>query len=100
MRLRWTYRARQDLLEIGRFSARDSRNAARDWTGRLRSRARTAAEMPYSGRVVPEFQREDIRELLLRNYRIVYRIREVAVDVLTVFEGHRRFPNGIDLDST
>ena len=47
--------------------------------------------MPLAGRVVPELQREDVREVLLGTYRIVYRVREDAIDVLTVFEGHRHF---------
>jgi len=41
--------------------------------------------------MVPALQREDIREVFLRTYRIVYRVREQAIDVLTVFAGHRRF---------
>jgi hypothetical protein len=41
--------------------------------------------------VVPELQRNDVREVFLRTYRIVYRIRKGTIDVLTVFEGHRLF---------
>lgn len=48
-----------------------------------------AANHPEAGRVVPEFGREDIREVFLRSYRIVYLIEEDATVVLTVFEGHR-----------
>jgi hypothetical protein len=40
----------------------------------------------------PEIGREDVREVFLRTYRIVYQARETGVVVLTVFEGHRRFP--------
>lgn len=39
--------------------------------------------------MVPELNREDIREVLLRSYRIVYRVRPDGIVVLTVFEGHR-----------
>jgi addiction module RelE/StbE family toxin len=91
MRLRWTERARRDLLAIGRYIARDNPAAARQWVERLRERARQAAVAPLAGRVVPELQRDDIREVFLRTYRIVYRVREEAIDVLTVFEGHRHF---------
>jgi addiction module RelE/StbE family toxin len=91
MRLRWTERARRDLLAIGRYIARDNPAAARQWVERLRERARQAAVAPLAGRVVPELQRDDICEVFLRTYRIVYRVREEAIDVLTVFEGHRHF---------
>ena len=89
MRLRWTDRARRDLLSIGRYIAQDNPSAARQWVERLRQRTRQAAARPLAGRVVPELQRKDVREVFLRNYRIVYRVRRGTVDVLTVFEGHR-----------
>ena len=91
MTLRWTDRARRDLLAIGRYIARDNPATARQWVERLRERARQAATAPHTGRMVPELRREDIREVFLRTYRIVYRVREQGIDVLTVFEGHRRF---------
>ena len=92
MRLRWTERARRDLLEVGRYIARDDPEAARHWIQRLRTRANGAAKHPHSGRTVPEFQRDDIREVFLKTYHIVYLIRKDAVHVLTVFEGHRILP--------
>jgi plasmid stabilization system protein ParE len=89
VRLRWTERARRDLLEIGRFIARDKPGAARRWVARIEVRARQAAESPRAGRKVPELGREDLRELIERNYRIIYRIVGEEIHVLMVFESHR-----------
>jgi toxin ParE1/3/4 len=89
MKLLWTHRARQDLIEIGQYIAEDDPDAARRWVAHLRSRAGQAARAPQGGRVVPELGRSDIREVIERTYRIVYRIGEEAIEVLTVFEGHR-----------
>jgi len=89
MKLRWSDRARQDLREIGRYIARGSPDAARKWVSRLRRRAIKTAAIPQSGRIVPEFGKPDIREVLLGNYRIVYQVTGKAVTILTVFEGHR-----------
>ena len=89
MRLRWTLRARRDLDEIGTYISRDSPAAARRWIERLRDRARKAAQAPGAGRAVPEIEREEIREVLLGSYRILYRLRRDGIEVLTVFEGHR-----------
>ena len=89
MKLRWADHARRDLLAIGRYIARDNPPAARRSVELLREGARQAAENPLAGRVVPELGRDDVREVFLRSYRIVYRVGEEAVDVLTVFEGHR-----------
>jgi plasmid stabilization system protein ParE len=44
------------------------------------------------GRHVPELPGSPLRELTEGNYRLVYRIREGVVEVLTVFEGHRLLP--------
>ena len=89
MRLRWTKRALRDLFSIGEYIGRDNRLAALNWLDRIRERAGVITLHPLAGRVVPEFGREDIREVLLRSYRIVYLISDDTIDVLTVFEGHR-----------
>lgn len=95
MKFRWTSRARRDLVEIGPHIARDKLMAARRWVERLRQQARGAAAMPGSGRKVPEIGREDVREVFSRTYRIVYRVCENEIHVLTVFEGHRLLPKGV-----
>jgi toxin ParE1/3/4 len=94
MKLRWTRGARGDLVDIGRYIARDDPRAAKRWVARLRDRARLAAETPLAGRVVPELDRDDVREVRVGNYRIVYRVKTDEVRVLAVFEGHRSFPHG------
>lgn len=88
MRLRWTDRARRDLLSIGGIIARENPQGARGFLARLQVRARRAARFPRSGRIVPEFGREDLREIIEGNYRIVVRVRKASVEVLTVFEDH------------
>ncbi len=67
---------------------------------RLMADVERAAEMPLAGRVVSEYaERHDIREVLRRTYRIVYRVRERAIEVLTIFEGHQLFPERIVPDA-
>ena len=79
MKLRWTGPALKDLDQIRRFIAEDNVRAARRWTQQLRERARKVADMPYSGRIVPEVGREDIRELIEGNYRVIYKVSEKAM---------------------
>jgi toxin ParE1/3/4 len=82
-----------DLDAIFDFIARDDSGAARRWIAKLRAQARHAASTPLAGRVVPEIERSDVREVFLRSYRIVYRVLDAEIHVLTVFEGHRLFPH-------
>ena len=44
------------------------------------------------GRRVPELERDDIREVLLRSYRILYRVLDEEIHILTVVEGHQQLP--------
>ncbi len=85
--------ALRDLDAIRRYIARDDPAAARRWVTRLQARARLAASASLAGRIVPEVDKADVREVFLRSYRIVYRVRDEEVSVLTVFEGHRLFPD-------
>ena len=96
--VRWTEKAAGDLLAIGEYIAVDRPAAARAWVERLRECGGRAAENPRAGRVVPEIGREDVREILLRSYRIVYRVAPRGIVVLTVFEGHRLL-EGLDPDT-
>lgn len=86
-------------MESGRYIVRDNPRAARAWVERLMERARKAANTPLAGRVLPERANQDVREVFVRNYRIVYRVFEDAIHVLTVFEGHRLFPDAAVSDS-
>lgn len=92
MKLFWTDTAKEDLRTIRRYITADSPTAARRWVGRLRERARNALHAPLAGRKVPEFRRDDIRELIEGNYRIVYQVSVDRLVILTVFEGHQLFP--------
>jgi addiction module RelE/StbE family toxin len=92
LKLYWTETAKQDLLTIKRYIADDNPTAAKQWVERLRERARNVLHAPLAGRKVPELSRDDIRELIVGNYRIVYEVFEDRLVVLTVFEGHRLFP--------
>jgi addiction module RelE/StbE family toxin len=79
-----------DLEDICAYIARDNPKAAEAWVDRLVDRAEQASLQPRGGRVVPEVGDPEIREVFLRSYRIIYRIEQGRIVVLTVLEGHRR----------
>jgi toxin ParE1/3/4 len=95
MRWKLSLQAKADLRRIGHRIARDNPEAGVAWVRKLQDRARLAGEAPWQGRKVPEVDREDIREAIVGNYRIVYIVQARVVLVLTIFEGHRLLP---DLD--
>ena len=89
-KLRWSDQAMRDLVGIGRYIARDNPNNAKAWVEKLRQRARFASHAPYTGRIVPELEHKDIREVVFKHYRIVYRVCTDGIEVITLFEGHRK----------
>lgn len=71
------------------FIARDSPQRAKDFVDFLTKRGESIAQNPAIGRVVPEISNPMIREMIVKNYRIVYKIKKKQIEILTVFEGHR-----------
>jgi len=76
--------------------ARDSAHSARLLVERLFTAVDRLAAFPESGRMVPEFQRADLREIILGSYRIVYQLRDGHAVVLAVFHGARLFPKTVE----
>ncbi len=89
MKIRWTHEALLRLFEIEDFISQDSRDRARKFVDQIIEHAESLSDNPLSGRTVPEISNPDIRELIFRKYRIVYRVTGNRLDILTVFEGHR-----------
>lgn len=53
------------------------------------------SRFPESGRIVPELNRPDVREVIVSPYRVVYRYRSGVVDIATVFRASRLLPAGL-----
>lgn len=84
-----TDRALADLVAIAAHMAADNPVAVVRWTDALVDATDSLAAHPQIGRQVPEFGRNDLRELIVRNYRTVYRLTANRIEIVTVFEGHR-----------
>jgi addiction module RelE/StbE family toxin len=89
MKLIWTKEALLRLKEIDEYISRDNPVAATDFVDKLILVAETIVDNPKKGRFVPELSLENIRELLYKNYRIVYLVKKNSLEILTVFEGHQ-----------
>ncbi len=90
MKIRWTHEALEQLIEIEEFIAKDSPGRAASFVERIIEHVEDSLpENPRAGRIVPEIANPDIRELIFRSYRIVYRLTESTIEILSVFEGHR-----------
>ena len=80
------------LLAIYDQIANDSEMYALQLADRLTKRSEQIGAFPLSGRAVPEYQSQDIREVIEGPYRIIYTVNPDHVDVLALIHGHRLLP--------
>jgi plasmid stabilization system protein ParE len=85
----WTDPALDDLEAICVHIARDIPRAAEVFAHGAFLATDRLARFPRSGRLVPEARLEDIREIIFQRYRIIYRIHEPEIQILTVVHGAR-----------
>ena len=95
MRLRFTDEAKKRLHAIEQHIAQDAPQRARDVVLRLIQQAQTIPTNPRRGRVVPEFVRDDIREILERPYRIIYRVGPDMIDILSIMHYRQLLPSDL-----
>jgi len=87
--LRWTEHAVAQLESIAEYVSLSSPVYAEQLLDRIARRLGQAREFPESGRVVPEFGRAEIRELIEWPYRLVYRVHPDTIEVLSVLHGRQ-----------
>lgn len=93
MKIRWTEKASADALAIYAFIAEQSEIYADVVYSRILARLDPQlVEHPYSGSIVPEYGRDDIREVLVHSFRIIYLVLEHEIRVLTVIHGAQLLP--------
>lgn len=85
----WTREALEKLNEIEEFIGTDNPERAETFINYLIERGESISQNPKIRRAVPEILNPGIREIIVKKYRIVYRIKKEKIEILTVFEGHR-----------
>lgn len=84
MELRWTASAVSDLEDIRDYIAKDSEFYALRLLEKIFQAVERLNFFPESGRVVPEVDLKNIREIILLNYRVIYKIDKDFIYILTV----------------
>jgi toxin ParE1/3/4 len=92
VRVHWTDNAISHLIGIYDYIARDSSFYAQRMIDRLTRRSQQIGDFPASGRVVPEYEAPDVREVIEKPYRIIYRLLPDQIDILAVVHGAQLLP--------
>ena len=92
MKVQWTESALSQLQAIYDYMAQTSPEYALRMIDRLTRRSIQISEFPFSGRMVPEYELNEVREILEWPYRIIYLIDSEGsrVEVLAVVHGARK----------
>ena len=87
--------ARADIQDIVRYISIDDPNRAFRFGTLLIHQARSLSAFPLRGRVVPEFGSESIRELIVKSYRIVYRLNQQnrSIEIIRFWHANRGIPH-------
>ncbi len=89
-KIKWTTRALEDLHDIYEFIAKDSKRYAQIQIEDIQNAALNLASFPLMGRIVPEFPHLPYREILVGNYRVIYRLGEEQGLVIMMAVAHGR----------
>ena len=87
----WSPRSVADIEEIRAYIAADSPAYADLTVRRLVASVERLRSFPDSGRMVPERQSPELREVISGKFRVVYRRTPAVVEIVTVFRGSREF---------
>jgi len=85
MEVIWTKQAIQMVNEFVDYIVQDDYKTAEQWALQLMSQTDKLADHPRIGRVVPEYNEETLRELIIGNYRLPHRIKEDGIYIEAVW---------------
>jgi addiction module RelE/StbE family toxin len=92
--IKWTNFAIENLNDIGDYIEKDSFRYAEIVVNSLFDSTEILEQHPLAGRMVPEFNDKNIRELIRGNYRIIYKVlNESRIDILTIHHSARLLNN-------
>lgn len=79
--------------ELSDYIALDDIPTAINWANEVFDRCEQLRSHPESGRIVPEFGRPEIRELIHGNYRLIYEVKTKQIDMLTIWHTSQELPD-------
>ncbi|HLK58762.1 MAG TPA: type II toxin-antitoxin system RelE/ParE family toxin [Chthonomonadaceae bacterium] len=93
LKIVWSGQAMTDLREIAAYIRHHSPKAAQKIRQTIKEGTRRLQLFPLSGRIIPELPEAHYREIIVRDYRILYEPTEDRVEILAVLHGSRDLPS-------
>ncbi|KAA5545795.1 type II toxin-antitoxin system RelE/ParE family toxin [Adhaeribacter rhizoryzae] len=90
VKINWTRQAIENIHEIREYFGHQSKRFAEELTDKFFEKAESLAKFPQIGRVVPEIGKPEIREVIFRNYRIIYHLVSTSqINIIAIHNSNR-----------
>ena len=90
----WSLPAKEDLKQIYDFIASDSKYYAKKVSSEIVEKTKILKKFPILGRIVPEINNQNIREIFHYSYRIIYEIKNKKIEILALIHSKQNFSSG------
>ncbi len=87
--IKWTNNALEELDDIAIYISKDSPNYAQILVKQIYEMVNHLKQFPKFGRKVPEYNDPNMREILYKNYRIIYLVKKEHLEIVSVIHGSR-----------
>ncbi len=87
--IRWSLNSVNNLEDIAEYISENSPFYAPVFINKIMQSVERLTDFPLSGRVVPEYENENIREIIFHNYRIIYKFNNSFIDISDVIHASR-----------
>jgi plasmid stabilization system protein ParE len=91
MIVEWSPEALERVTELAEWIALNNEEAAVQWVDDIFARVEKLSHSPRSGRMVPEEMRDELREVIWKKYRIIYRLEDGKINIVTVVHSRQNF---------
>ena len=92
----WSEPAKEDLKNIFDYIAADSKYYAMKVSQEFVEKSEQLGKFPMIGRIVPELEDSNIRELIIYSYRLIYGISNKRIEILAIIHGKQDFSRAFD----
>jgi len=89
VKVKWTEHAIEELEDIAEYILKDSEKYAQILVKQVYEMVTQLNQFPQIGRIVPEYNNPNLREILYKNYRINYLIKDECIEIISVIHGSR-----------
>ncbi len=85
----WSLDALDNIDSISEYISKDSKFYAASFVQEIIEKSRTLTTLEFRGRIVPELRNENIREIFIKEFRLIYEIKSDRIIILNVIRGRR-----------